>query len=54
MPVEWGGKDDYVYSFEPEVRQNDELKDEKGTSHRPINNNKGEETNLNLLHRKVS
>jgi hypothetical protein len=54
MPLEWGGKDGYKFSFVPEIRQNDKLKHENGTLHQPINNNKGEQTNLNLLHRKVS
>lgn len=30
MLVEWGGKDDYVYSFIPEKRQNDEVKKDNG------------------------
>lgn len=53
MPHEWGGKDDYVFTFEPEVRQNDEMKHENGKLLHPGNNNTAEHKDLNLLHKKV-
>ena len=61
MLVEWGGKDDYVFSFIPEVRQNDEVKVENekdtledGKLHHHMNNNDTEQENFNLVQRKVS
>lgn len=53
MPREWGGKDDYVFSFVPETRQIDEVKHEEKTLHHSVNNNNTEQTNLNV-HKKVS
>lgn len=56
MPVSWGGKDNYEYSFKPENRDNGAIGDKKvyanGTNYQ--NNNDGELENLNLLHKKVS
>jgi hypothetical protein len=49
MPVKWGGKDDYVYNFEPEAHS-----DEMNAKLEVTNNNTEEQTNLNSLHRKVS
>lgn len=54
IPLAWGGKDDYVYSFVPEIRQNEELTLENGTLHHYVNNNNAEQKNFNLVHRKVS
>lgn len=58
MPVDWGGRDDYVFSFESEKRhdsQDDEVIHQNGVSRQPAsNNNSDEHENLNLLHRKVS
>lgn len=57
MPVDWGGRDDYVFKFESETRherQDDEVILKNGDSRQPANNNSDEQENLNLLHRKVS
>lgn len=60
MPVSWGGKDDYEFSFVPEKRLNaDDIKQGNGdvkpeNVEHQANNNDAEQENLNLLHKKVS
>lgn len=55
MPVAWGGKDNYEYSFVPENRgENGEVVYENGALHQQANNNNADQANLNFLHRKVS
>lgn len=53
MPVAWGGKDDYDFSFVPENQERDESKYENGDLHVITNNNSEEQADINLLHRKV-
>lgn len=60
MPVEWGGKDNYEYSFKPENHENDTTGDKTvyvngtSTNYHNNNNNDAQHENLNLLQRKVS
>lgn len=55
IPVAWGGKDNYEYSFVPENNgENGEVVHENGALHQQANNNNAEQANLNILHRKVS
>lgn len=53
-PIEWGGKNDYVFNFVSENCQNDEPDDGNSAPHAINNNNTAEQTNLNSLHKKVS
>lgn len=56
MPVSWGGKDDYVYSFVTEHRETAEKLDYANGSESfgNANNNSPNQANLNLTQRKVS
>ena len=52
-PIEWGGKNDYVFNFVSENCQNDEPDDGNSALH-AINNNIAEQADLNSLPKKVS